>query len=382
MTSPSTIPFTFALDQLGPAGVVALYTTLELGALYRLARFSWESDRPGELPDCDVQLALITQTRAEEWQAMRPRLLLSFRPEIPDGSGAPRLVNGTLRNLHASATARRNQLAAAGRASALARAGPNGHLNPTDVEHTLNTRSTSVEQPLKSGASMEARAHARTRVALLRKEIQINQERRGAPELPAETAEVEDVAGVILAGSEARAEARVTAWRSEESKRLIVAAFARWADQFGVTPGPDLPGRIARYGHVTPAMVEIGIGRTDGWLDSGRAAPRPGGGNRGGAASTVNPVGYLITVLGCRRGGGRALEPYAWDQPVVDKWAAMEKRIFDAEQALQAVHAGLMRIDHARRGTAAPPDQSAMYADRRAALKAAIERPMTKEIAS
>jgi len=361
LATTQPIPFAFSLDQLGPAGVVQAYSTLELGALYRMARHSWESDRPGELPDCDIQLSLITQTRAEEWQAMRPRLLLSFRPEHQQGSGASLLVNRTLRDLHASAVARRNQQAPSGPASALARAGPD--------QRTFNGRSTDVERAFneRSGApaSRESRAPAGARGALQRKEIQLNQERGGA-------APEQDVAGVIMAGQEARAQARLVEWRSTEARRLVAAAFARWARDWRVRPGADLAGRIARYPHVTPALAEIAIGRADAWLESGRATPRA---DRDGP----NPVGYLIKLMACCRGAKQPIEPHAWDQPVLDKWAALERKVFDAEQAMQAMQAGLMRIDRARQGQA--NTGSADVAERRAALEAAIKRS-SKEIAS
>lgn len=85
--------------------------------------------------------------------------------------------------------------------------------------------------------------------------------------------------------------------------------------------------RISRSPIVTPALVEIAIGRAD-------------------EERAQSAMGYVAAALGLVRGKsnhGVPLQPYLGDQPVLDRWMQLEQRQTKAEAAKAAITNAITR---------------------------------------
>lgn len=146
--------------------------------------------------------------------------------------------------------------------------------------------------------------------------------------------------GRIVGGVDARSQCRLDEFRRGESVRMLAAAMQRWQKRGLTTAGDGEIHRFAGGRGVTPALVEIALHRAEVWLEKPAVWNAPKNGRE------PNPVGYLIRALGLMP-GGEPLQPYLRDGAIVEKWAAREKAVFDAERATTAMRESLGRIDAA-----------------------------------
>lgn len=91
---------------------------------------------------------------------------------------------------------------------------------------------------------------------------------------------------------------------------------------------------IAWHPNVRPALAEIALARC--LLADSDADKGPLG----------NPIAYLIRSLGACK-GGRPLAPYLTDQPVLDKWAKAEAKVFDSAKVMAAATTAARKFDDA-----------------------------------
>lgn len=123
---------------------------------------------------------------------------------------------------------------------------------------------------------------------------------------------------MLYTGLEADASHRVLAWRRHQVRGILEQAVADWRSS-GLDVGADADSvvvRIAGDPRVTPALAQIAVERA--------------------TRNAARPIAYIVGALGVRR-GGKPLEPYLTDQPVVEEWEARERKKFEAERSRIAV---------------------------------------------
>lgn len=354
MSRNASIPI-LGLDHASYANprLCALLSTTELGALVRLIQFSWYEVPPCTLPSAPAALAQIAGLAEGEWALIEGRLLGALGAvdfTLPEGT--PSLSLTIARELYDREAAKRRAAlqqratARAGRAASRERA----LSGPDPGQNWARTGPENRGSGVASGVS----SRPRTREALERSNSYIQQKRSSAqhPATSIETADPLDrsaIAGAIYDGLEAAAEAKVRIWRATQARELLKAACVAWASKGMLKDAQgrvrddwqDDVARIASVPHVTPAAMELAIGRCN---VAASQAP---------AGTFTKALGYVIRALGAFR-GGKPLEPYLTDQPVVDRWAAIERKLFDASKALAAAEGAATRFDDARKRLSPP----------------------------
>lgn len=109
MARASTNPdFPCALESLWPGDILNAATTLEIGALYRLARAGWTRTPPCVLPSEEAYLRRIAQVGEAEWSGLDAMLRLATTP-VDDG-----LLMVQARRVYDSLAERKRRLSSAG----------------------------------------------------------------------------------------------------------------------------------------------------------------------------------------------------------------------------------------------------------------------------
>lgn len=285
---------------------------LELGVVYRLLAAAWLQGCV--LPADPVALATIAGVGVEEFRAIQPRLVWAMGIRWNQSRSGAICVHAAA--VFASQSARVSSLSTArseaGKAGAARRWKQQAPMEGDGKRMAIAIGLPSVAIPESSARSLNP--------ALERSDLDANQERSSAS--------APGVIATIHAGIDATAAAKVTGWRVQRSLELLRAAAKGWTEEGRRRGKPtddcDLI-RIAQDGRVSPALVQIALARE-------------------AEARSDNPLGYVIAALGVRRGGG-ALTPYLSDQPVIDRWAALEAKQVDAERAKSALTGFVARID-------------------------------------
>lgn len=193
----------------------------------------------------------------------------------------------------------------------------------------------------ESGAVRASHARTPAPAALQRSQVNSTLERSSAPEPP--TPEAGRIAGAIYDGLEAVAAVRLAEFRREKAVEILERAFERWrADgrlrsrrDDGRLPDPRAEAlKIAAYPCATPAACEIAVAR----CDQEHADP-----DRGPVAYAI---GFVIGALGAKA-RGTPLTPWLSEIPIVERWQALERKVFDAAKTRAAAEAAARRIDTA-----------------------------------
>lgn len=334
-----------AFTKLLDAETMDAFSNAELGQLARLL------GRLLQAPDRSIPAdgAALARMLGEE---PSPAVLGRFRQ---DGN---RLRCAQVDDVLEEAAERRRLLSEAGRRGNARRwlaksTNPSGEAAPAGAtdrspcdRQAIGWRSPPDRHPADATESAEFLAHAaasRARAALQRRDSNSNPLRSGARtagEMPTRS----EIAGAIHDGLEAAAEARLSEYRRCQATTLLERAFAGWLAEKRIQPrkpGHPLPDarrealKIAAYPQATPAACEIAIIR----CDSEHADPNEG--------PVANPIAFVIGVLGAHR-NGKPFEHRLHEQPIVDKWDAAERRVFDSAKTMAAADAAARRIDDAR----------------------------------
>lgn len=303
----ASIPPLPPVEQLVAEGCWMQLTALEVGVATLLLAAAWAQDC--YLPNDAIALAEIS--RDSSWLATgnpsrdQLRQALGFQIESKGLlCSHARRVYDAMRERQTSVSAKR---AAAGRSGAAAKWGqrpPPTWQMPSAAWQVPSNMANATPAPLSSALERSEFAHESKRSS------------------------ASAVIASIHDGIDAQVEATLRSWRVSQSKRLLADACKQWAAD-GKVYGDWLAAchRIAMLPHVTPAIVEIVLGRVHT--------------TKGGASK---PLGYIIHVLGAAKGGRLKLVPYITDQPIIDKWAELEKKIADGARAHEAARALELRI--------------------------------------
>jgi uncharacterized protein YdaU (DUF1376 family) len=340
-----------SIELLLEPGSLDVLSAIELGAAVRILRLAWQRVPGCSVPADDRALAAVARVTSAEWLSMQAQLFRCMRA-VPAESG-PHLLSCEIARLyyhglleaHAAAQEQRRR---AGQASAAARAqrpvtprpASVPEDIPTPVQRPFNGRSTGFERPLEigpggAGTRFGGDTARFVSSALERSDSNANQERSSAEE---------PVIAAIHAGIDATAQARLIDWRASAARTLLVAAAKRWQAEGrlggrmsrrsgGAAGGSaqeidhEFLVRISRSPIVTPALVEIAIGRAD-------------------EEHAQSALGYVAAALGLVRGKsnhGVPLQPYLGDQPVLDRWMQLEQKQTKAEAAKAAITNAITR---------------------------------------
>jgi len=295
------------IGDVADEGLVRTFTPQAVGAMLRLVDYAWQATRPCTLPADQASLAMVAGVNREEWARLQPLLFLALDAAEDNGGATPSLLV-----LRRAETAYRNLLArqeAVSRQRSLAGRGNRQAPGERAVNGPSTGRQRAVQKPVSDASVGALRAHADARGALERSEKYINQERSSA-----------EVVGEITAGLEAQATARLEHWRKTQVMQLLTEACRRWGKQNAEQGIRD----IAAYPHVTPAAVELAIGRAD-------------------QKALANPLGYVINATGAKV-GGKALTPYLSDIPVIEKWDKARAKVWNGELAQAAVQTAVLKF--------------------------------------
>ncbi len=215
-----------------------------------------------------------------------------------------------------------------------------GHGHP--IARPWPPHSQAIETPISTPPAGSVRA-SHAPAALQRRDSNSNSLRSSAGtsgEMPTRS----EIAGAIHDGLEAAAQARLSEYRRAQATTILERAIARWLDEKRIQPrkpGMPLPKprneamKISAYPQATPAACEIAVI----WCDTEHADPDEG--------PVGNPIAFVIGVLGAHR-GGKPFEHRLHEQPIVNKWDAAERRVFDSARIMAAADAAARRIDDAR----------------------------------
>ena len=193
----------------------------------------------------------------------------------------------------------------------------------------------------ESGAVRASPAPTPAPAALQRSSSHSTLERSSAEEPP--TPDAGRIAGAIYDGLEAVATVRLAEFRREKAVEILQRAFERWRGENrlrsrrhdGQLPDPRTEAlKIAAYPCATPAACEIAVAR----CDQEHADP-----DRGPVAYAI---GFVIGALGAKA-RGTPLTPWLSEIPIVERWQALERKVFDAAKTRAAAEAAARRIDTA-----------------------------------
>lgn len=303
-------------DALADPAYLNALTTEQFGAWCRVARACW--DRGGELPSAPAVLASIAGLTLSRWLEIAQDVLRVLGAE----ERGDVLVCRPIRDRHvaeqALALAAIEQRRQAGKASAARRR-----------ERAFNGRSTAVEQPVNERPNRGLERSGGVVDAGRRSACAPNsQSQSGAQALTPES-----VVAVLSDRIDIQTRQQVAAWRKERVYELLVGALRPLAGRIKRRVEVEAM-HLASDPRVSPAMAEIAVNRL-----------RIADAERGPLAS---PVGYLITVLGL--GADAApFEAALFDKPVIERWAALESRLFDTTRRLEAIRAAAARSTGAER---------------------------------
>ncbi len=329
MALPAAHPaFPCDLDGLLAAGVADGLTTLEVGALYRLVRFAWRQDPPCSLPGEDSSLAMVAGVTDEEWSRLRPRILLALAvtqtappTHGPAGGSTGRVSLGHTRRIYDDLAARAAKNAADKRAAGLASARSRGSTCSTGAEQVLNRCSA----PVAAAPSLRSSS-----LSIPAPTLQRSSHQSAIQSAQSERSSGEDVIAVLGEGARAILAEKVSAWRREQSLRLLQEAIAKWRAA-GLTTCPvSKSSEIAAGEHSDPARVEYLIGEADAMIAQEQARGR-----------RCNPVGLVIAGVGLseKRRGRPADVPMF----VSERWAKLQASTLQLLEAQAALSAKLAR---------------------------------------
>lgn len=315
--SPAHPAFPCDLDSLLDAGVADGLSTLEVGALYRLVRFAWRQDPPCSLPGEDSSLAMVARVTDEEWSRMRPRLLLALAATGCTPGG--RLLLQHARRVYDSLTSKAQATSAAKRTAGLAGARARWQTDGTCQAGAKQPPSPAIAAPSLRSSSPSVSAPT------LQRSFQ-----SAIPSAQSERSGGEDVIAVLGEGARAILAERVSAWRREQSLRLLQDAIAKWRTA-GLTTCPvTKANELAEGRHAEPARVEALIEEADAIIAQEKAKGRK-----------CNPVGFVMHGLGeSEKSRGR---PAAIPLFVSERWSKLQASTLQLLEAQAALSAKLAR---------------------------------------
>lgn len=330
------IPFPVMLSPIGREVTLAGLSTIELGALIRIAQVSWTQEPPASVPDTDERLARWAGLSTEQWRSVRPAILEIFTP-ADDG----RLHNTALAQAYHELAAKQARRSAAGRKAATIRHGgvePPGPLRLTSESHANRMRTASGshgDRPVPPTPPSSKRS-----APLRSPPSDPNPSAQSGPS--ARNADLDRV-GAGARAQEPKADRRdeqpadadaarrdVETLRrlndQQEVRQILGSALFEFATEDRRTIPPNVIESLATSEHARPQLALYAVQRVSEACRKAKAA-----------GESCNTIGMLIAAFGAQRHGrGRP-----WEVPTLfieTEWAARKARRSAAENLQAHIH--------------------------------------------
>ncbi len=317
---------------LGSPGLLAVLRDDEFRAAYHLVNHAWEN--AGRLRDDNAELAFVTGMSIDQWTAARPRVMLVLRcTPLPEGwlscpavaeaySAAKRQADDAARLLEAQrASGRRGAERRWKSASDPPRTGAAGMGSPW-APHRVPIGSPSAP------AAEEARAPAQSPLlrcspVLRDPSEQLHRETQVVRSPEANERQRPEVLALVGSdGARAIEDRIISDWCREEATKVLMAAFRGWLGD-GLTTIPLQKVMACARECPDPALADWAVESARDGLARAQAK-----------GETFNLFGWVVTLLGLRKGWHRS-EPPLW---VVERWsrrAQERRRLAKAEAAIE-----------------------------------------------